>query len=81
MPTYTKTKTATERLSGLCHRPFRSNYVRNKIGLTADEWGLLDRVGAQLFPFLKADQRPSRSMIIAALVDRADRRMFAGERC
>ena len=71
----TATSDASKRRSDIAHRPFRSNYIRSKIGLTADEWSLLDRVGAHLFPYLKPGQRPSRSMVVAALVDRADRSM------
>ena len=71
------TNTTTTTLAGIAQRPYRSNYVRNKVGLTTDEWQLLDRVGAHLFPYLKPGQRPSRSMVVAALIDRADRSMFA----
>ena len=60
----------TKRLSGLAHRPAKTTYVLRRIGLTPEEWARLEYVGQRLVTGLKPSQKPSKSVIVAAMLSR-----------
>jgi len=60
----------TARLQGLAHRTFRTDYVRSKVSLTANEWQRLALLGDQLVTGMKPGQRASRSLVIATMIER-----------
>ena len=60
----------TQRLTGLKHRPNKTTYILRRIGLTPQEWARLEDVGQRLVTGLKPNQKPSKSVIVAAMLAR-----------